>query len=131
MKKLVCKIIGGDNIFDQLKGLVVTVIAIDRTCPYRVKCIFDPNELSSDIIKTLPFLKNGKMDCVNTDYLEPIDISDVPETHNKNPILINAWVFVGAKLDAWERYEPEDKEKYKEIYGVEWTDVRVWDINRY
>jgi len=131
MKKLVCKIIGGDSILDLLKGLIVTVTEIDQDCPLYVSCIFNPNDLPTNLPCHLnELLIKGKLDSINVDYLEPMDISDVPETHNKNPVLINAWVFVEARNDAWYRDEPSDKEKYKEFFGVEWEDIRVWDVGR-
>jgi len=65
-----------------------------------------------------------------SDNLIPMDISDVPDTHNKNNVLINAWVFSTAAHDAWNHCPPKNLAEYEKEYGCPWKDVRVYDVGK-
>jgi len=132
MKKLQCKILGGDWFLDQLKGLTVTVTEIDLHCyanggGFGCTAVLD-DDLPEDVSKNLRFEKGGEIWLINSDNLEPLDTSMVPQTHNKSQLLRNVWIFSEARNDAWFRWQPKDIKKYEEENGVPWKDVRVYDI---
>ena len=62
--------------------------------------------------------------------LDPLDLSDAPETHRGSLVLRQAWVFGEARRDAWDRQPPRDLAAYQETNGVPWKDERVWDVGR-
>lgn len=64
------------------------------------------------------------------DQVEPLDVSDVPESHRGSLVLVQAWTFAEAKNDAWNRQPPCDLKAYREEYGKDWKDERVWDVGR-
>lgn len=65
-----------------------------------------------------------------SNQLEPLDVSDVPQSHMRSLVLRQAWVFSTAKDDAWNRQPPGNMEAYEEEYGIPWKDERVWDVGR-
>jgi hypothetical protein len=65
-----------------------------------------------------------------SNQVEPLDVSDVPQSHMKSLVLRQAWVFSTAKNDAWNREPPRDLKAYEEENGVPWKDERVWDVGR-
>lgn len=130
MKKLRCKMLGGDWFLDQLKGLTVTVTEVDLRCNptgggYRCTVVVD-GEMTAEQKRLLD--EGGEIRSVFTDSLEPLDTSMVPESHCGNLMLKRVWVFAEARNDAWFRGKPRDLAKYEEDTGHPWTDERVFDV---
>ena len=134
MKKLQCRVVGGDHSTERLKGLLVTVVAIDRSAcqvaPGFMVTVRIEDEVPVDPVLDLHKWKKGSEIRMYSDDLDPVDVDTIPETHRKSLVLRQAWAFCEARTDAWYRYEPSDKAKYLEEAGVEWKDRRVYDVLR-
>jgi hypothetical protein len=134
MKKLQCRVLCGDNFTNRLKGLLVTVVAIDRTCfsgGFMVTVMIDddvPPDIMSSTFSGLNWKKGSEVKMFS-DELEPVDVETIPETHRKSPVLRQAWAFCEARNDAWYRNEPKDKAAYRDQNdGKDLVDKRVYDV---
>ena len=123
MQKLQCQIrLSSDVTLNQYAGQTVTVAEIDRTCTQGV---------SGGFLTTCALEDGGYLRVFSED-LVPIDTSMVPPTHNTSRLLKNVWVFVTARNDAWNKDQqpPGDLAAYKDQYGTDWKDNRVFDVGR-
>lgn len=117
---------------DRFTGLEVTVTKIDR-CGYGsgtlyVECVLeqDPPVPIREVVE----IKKGHVFRCSSDCLDPIDTSMVPETHNKSQLLRRIWVMHEASCDAWFRTPPADLAAFKEEYGKDWKDERIWEMEK-
>lgn len=134
MKTLQCRIVGGDYNTERLKGLLVIVVAIERSAcqaaPGFAVTVRIEDEVPADPVLDLHKWKKGSEVWMYSDDLDPVDVETIAETHRRSLVLRQAWAFCEARNDAWYRYEPSDKAKYLEATGVEWKDCRVYDVAR-
>jgi len=133
MKKLQCRVVGGDYTTERLKGLLVTVVAVQRgfcqaACGFGVTVRIE-DDVPADPVLDLHKWKKGSEIWMYSDDLDPVDVEIIPETHRKSPVLRQAWAFCEARNDAWYRNEPKDKAAYRDQNdGKEWVDKRVYDV---
>lgn len=132
MKQLRCKVkvLGGDWYLDHFNGVEVRVVKIDRDC--YSGGFFVTAKIESEVAITVcdKTLHKGDILTANSDELEPMDVSDIPESHSHSPVLRNVWVFVEARNDAWYRVPPANPAEYEAEYGKPWEDKRIWDVSR-
>lgn len=130
MKKLQCRVLGGDALISQLKGKLVTVKKIgDSACSggFGTVCVID-EDVPESLMK-LGFQKGSEIN-IFSDDLEPVDVESIPVTHKDTLVLRQVWVFCTAKNDAWYREEPTDKARYREATGCDWKDERTYDVGK-
>jgi len=128
MQTLHCKVVKTHNHFtNKFIGTKVTVKSIDRvgygySRPH-VNCILD-----EDPVPPVGDLKKGDhFWAVDTEALEPIDVT-IPDSHNGSLMLRQIWTFHEASHDAWDRSPPTDPQRYEDLYGTPWKDVRKFDV---
>jgi len=120
MQKLQCQIaLNSDATLNRYAGQTVTVTEIDRTC-------------GDGGFQTTCALGDGGYLRIFSEDLVPMDTSMVPPIHNTSRLLKNVWVFVTARNDAWNKDQqpPGDLAAYKDQYGTDWKDNRVFDVGR-
>jgi hypothetical protein len=121
LKTLMCKVSQDVYGYDsEFVGQTVKVTEIERQC-------------WSNGFLTTCVLEDGKTKRrFYSESLIPIDTSMVPPTHSTNRLLTNVWIFVEARNDAWNRDQkpPEDLAKYRDDYGTDWKDKRIFDIKQ-
>jgi hypothetical protein len=118
----------GDHFLDQLAGEMVTVTAIRRHSHWDCEVTFDNRGPVKKVFGTYI------LSAVSFEALEPIPeiMALVPESHQKSLYLKQVWVFGEARSDAWCRDQrpPDDPAKYREEYGRDWEDTRVFKVER-
>lgn len=122
MQALMCKVSQSARGYaNNFAGQTVRVTEIERTCG--LNCGFLTTCILEDGTTMRGFI---------SDEFLPIDTSMVPPTHTTCQVLINAWVFVEARNDAWNRDQepPKDLAKFRDDYGTDWKDIRVFDVKR-
>ena len=127
MQKLRCQIArSNDNYVNRYVDRIVTVVEINRACNpeggFLTKCELDD----------VPGSQVGEKLIVWSDELIPLDTVMVPPTHSTSRMLKNIWIFVEARNDAWNRDQepPKDLAAYKDQFGKDWEDNRVFDVKR-
>jgi len=100
-------------------GKIATVIEISEYCNimgnYSLKCE----------------LEDGDRLLCDSSQVKVLDLSAVPENYMENIVLQNAWVFGTARNDSYFKTPPQDKDKYREFYGVAWRESRLYDIRQW
>jgi hypothetical protein len=125
MRELICVVETNDGYYgSMLHGCKVIVRKISNGCVpngFRVDCeILDRTGIPEDVPKLI---------CFYDDELIPVNCDDlIPTTHSIEQATKNAWIFVNARNDAWNRAEPTDKEAYERNWGYAWKDSRVFDV---
>ena len=119
MKKLRARILPTEDWYlGKRAGQEVTVTRISSDCAgsgsHQMRAVSD----------------DGENMLVYGDQLEPVDVSDVPESHLGSLVLRQVWVFCEARNDAWVRFKPSNLARYEEETGMPWVDKRIWDVGR-